>query len=1035
MTSVDRHRKVMALFDEVCDLPDEERDALLSAECTNDPELRREIESMLRHDKPELSFVEAAANKNAEFLADGWTSDSDDLRVPPAQIGAYRIIREIGRGGMGVIYEAQQDSPNRRVALKVLKGDLSGQEMLKRFEHEAHVLGQLQHPGIASIHEAGISDSAQGRRPYFAMELIDGAPLDDFADTHQLSPNTRLELMARVCDAVQYAHQKGVIHRDLKPSNILVMEQDGDTSLHSHRTHSSGNSLNPVGRPKVLDFGIARVTDSDIQTMTVQTEVGQLIGTLGYMSPEQISGSTSNLDTRCDIYALGVVLYQILARKRPYDLRDMSVAAAARIVREDDPPLLGTHDRSLRGDVETIVAKAMEKDRDRRYQSAAEFATDIRRYLTDQPIEARPASTYYQMSKFAKRNRGLVAGMIAALTALSLGLVGTSIGLLRAEEKRREAEQNQERLVEVAAFQSDLLANVDTLDLGRKISEGLQEHLNQRWRDQEFTSLQIESRMSSLQKLLQSVNNADLAMLVLEEGVLEPARIAIEERFAGKPDVALDLHEALGRTAYELGMSNRAEQHWTKALALLKEFDGQPARVVSCMSGLAQTIKSERPTEALSLLLEAREVYKRVSPPDLVMHAQLLTNIGDAHAELGDLDKGQSLFEEALAIASNLPPENTEMTPLILEELGLLSMERGRVDDAERYYLSVLESRLQSHDESDESVFRIRRHLGNLYLKKQDPKAAERHLRPSYDAHRTRFGHDHPRTLGALNSLAGSHLVAGQLEEAYSLYNHSLEMSIATRGSTHPETLTTQKHVGIALFRMGKTSDGIAHFRQVYSGRRELFGDDHPRTLYAALTFGQALMQMGDTKDAIRELEAAHATAQRVLAKNHGVRLSIARALSFAYGSSGRWSDAEQIGRELVKTTRDKSLGIDLTPMGDPIHLTALSDLGHALMKQRKFAEAEPIMRECLEEGRKRDVPRGRYVQHQQLLAVSILRQENPDRYAEAEALLLDSLEELELMDSPPRGAIATCKRRLNQLREFSERHKEAGSHAKTTTD
>ncbi|MFI4859794.1 MAG: protein kinase [Phycisphaerales bacterium JB063] len=332
----------------------------------------------------------------------------------------YEIIRQIGEGGMGVVYEARQANPARRVALKMIKAGHTSPNVLRRFEVEADLLGKLKHPGIASIYEAGFS---QGR-PFFAMEFIDGPTLTTYADTHRLDTRARLELFGQVCDAIHHAHTKGVIHRDLKPANILVT-QVGDP---------------PKPQVKVLDFGVARVTESDVQTTTMHTDVGQLVGTIPYMSPEQIAGANEDIDTRSDVYALGVVLYELLSGQLPYDLKQRVIHEAARVICEDAPTRLSGINTKLRGDIETIVGKALEKDRERRYPSANELSADVRRYLDDEPITARPPSRGYLMKKFAQRNKALVAGVAATFVVLVLGIVATSIFAVLADDARARAE-------------------------------------------------------------------------------------------------------------------------------------------------------------------------------------------------------------------------------------------------------------------------------------------------------------------------------------------------------------------------------------------------------------------------------------------------------------------------------------------------------------------------------------------------------------------------------------------------------------------
>src|SRR5262249_22395944 len=292
----------------------------------------------------------------------------------PAQIGRYRLVRVLGQGGMGTVYEAVQDHPRRTVALKVVRAGRLSPSLERRFELEAELLGRLQHPGIAQIYEAGTADIGGGAHPYFAMERISGTFLIEYAQRKSLTPRQRLALMVRICDAVQHAHERGIVHRDLKPSNILVDES---------------------GQPKILDFGVARVTDADVRATTVESVVGQIIGTLAYMSPEQAGADPSRIDGRSDVYALGVVAYELLRGGLPYPRQARMLLAAVRVLREEGPPPFSPVNRIFRGDVETIVAKALEKDRERRSPSAAAFGAALTPSLRDEPILARPAGTVY----------------------------------------------------------------------------------------------------------------------------------------------------------------------------------------------------------------------------------------------------------------------------------------------------------------------------------------------------------------------------------------------------------------------------------------------------------------------------------------------------------------------------------------------------------------------------------------------------------------------------------------------------------------
>jgi serine/threonine protein kinase len=318
---------------------------------------------------------------------------------------------------MGAVYEAEQAMPRRIVALKVIRPGLVAPDLRRRFENEVQVLGRLQHPGIAQIYQAGVTDLGGGPQPYFAMELVSGLPLVDYAERRGLGLRERLRLLAGICDAVQHAHQRGIIHRDLKPGNILVDDASG--------------------QPKILDFGIARTTDPD-GAMTSHTLFGQIVGTLPYMSPEQLAADPGGIDTRSDVYALGVILHELLTGKLPHDLTQRSTLDAMNAIRDVEPARVGTLDRRLRGDVETIVAKALEKEKERRYASAAELAADIHRYLSDEPIVARPPSAGYQLRKFARRNKVLVGGIASAFLILISGVVPSATGSFRVTRRSGE---------------------------------------------------------------------------------------------------------------------------------------------------------------------------------------------------------------------------------------------------------------------------------------------------------------------------------------------------------------------------------------------------------------------------------------------------------------------------------------------------------------------------------------------------------------------------------------------------------------------
>ena len=396
------------------------RGAFLDEACGSDSGLRQQLNMVLAaHLRSGLVLDRPPV---AEIATDGFgPTQPAGPDATPARIGPYRIVRLIGSGGMGSVYEAEQEQPRRTVAVKVLTLCIASRQAMRRFEYESQLLSQLRHPGIAQVFDAGTHTENGQKVPYFVMEYVTGAlPVTRHAREKGLSPRQRLELLAGVCDAVHHGHQKGVIHRDLKPSNILV---DAD------------------GQPRVIDFGVARSTDSDVAA-TVQTHAGQIVGTLQYMSPEQCAGDSAAVDVRSDVYSLGVVLHELLCGEPPYDLSGKTVYEAMRQIQEPAPAGTDHRHPALRGDLGTIVRKALEKDRDRRYRSAAELGDDLRRYVSGDTILARPPTRAYLLRVFVRRNKTLVAGVAAVILALVLGVIGTGAGLARARAARNEAEQN-----------------------------------------------------------------------------------------------------------------------------------------------------------------------------------------------------------------------------------------------------------------------------------------------------------------------------------------------------------------------------------------------------------------------------------------------------------------------------------------------------------------------------------------------------------------------------------------------------------------
>ncbi|MCX5691206.1 MAG: WD40 repeat domain-containing serine/threonine-protein kinase [Planctomycetota bacterium] len=471
-------RRVEEVFLAVAERPPEEQDAALREHCGDDTTVYREVRSLLGFHEQADAFLNP---KELQVTAAGFMGGKgmrDEALAPSRRVGDFTIKSVLGKGGMGIVYVAEQERPRRTVALKVIRGGFSTESLIRRFEHEAEVLGRLQHPGIAQIFEAGTFEDHGEARPYIAMELVPGMSLTKFVQVRQPRHMEILEIMAKVCDAVHHAHQRGVIHRDLKPGNILVVDGDLSTPAPADSDTSRISTYRTHAQPKILDFGVARATDADLRVTTMQTSVGQLIGTLPYMSPEQVLADPKEVDTRSDVYALGVILYQLLTGKLPHDLGSRSIPEAARVIRDEAPARLSSISKAFRGDVETIVGKALEKNKARRYQSAADMADDLRRTVRGEPILAKQDSAMYVLRKQLIRYKGLVAACGVAFAAiigfaiyagvqysryerlaLEKGQLATSMKSL-AEEKTLLADQKQTLAATVMDANSKLSAQL-----------------------------------------------------------------------------------------------------------------------------------------------------------------------------------------------------------------------------------------------------------------------------------------------------------------------------------------------------------------------------------------------------------------------------------------------------------------------------------------------------------------------------------------------------------------------------------------------
>lgn len=679
-------RLVETIFDAVADLPAEQRTQAVHDRAAGDAAVAAEVLRLLDFDRRTV----APLDRPPPGLAAAVESHSLTPALPE-QIGPFRILSVVASGGMGTVYRAQQQQPARVVALKVLREALGGLSMLRRFELEAETLGRLAHPGIAQIYQAGtFTDPAGLRRPYFAMEFIDGEPLDHWAQRTRPGPAAILRLLAEVCDAVQHAHQKGVIHRDLKPANILVTAD---------------------GRPKVVDFGVARSTEAN-RALTMATSPGQLVGTLEYMSPEQVAADPDAVDTRTDVYSLGVILWQLLAGQ------SLSLATGGtrsldeiiRTIKEVDAPRLGAINPALRGDTEVIVAKAMEKDLARRYPSAAELAADIRRSLNSEPISARPASTFYQVSRFARRNRGLVAGVAAAFIAVAAGSVISVILAVQAGAARQVAETQR-----AEADRRRQEADAQRAEAEAQRTRALQEQAR---------TAAVEGFL--LEDMISAVSPGRLGPAARVVDVARLARARVATRFAGQPELQAEVRTKLGRMFRSLGESDTAIQEFLTADRLLTPLlpeNPTSAADFARYRTAARLVRNLSAAYALSgqheLALETADRALRLlalaGPEAAADTAGFLLARAEALQVLGRRDPARETLRQAFDLLPSIPAETAVPVHIsLLATRGAIEMSERKWEPAEAAFRSMLELAQSDPEAHAESYAIALSNLGNV---------------------------------------------------------------------------------------------------------------------------------------------------------------------------------------------------------------------------------------------------------------------------------------------------------------------------------
>jgi non-specific serine/threonine protein kinase/serine/threonine-protein kinase len=750
----------------------------------------------------------------------------------PRTIGFYRLLQKLGEGGMGEVWLAEQTHPiHRHVAVKVIKAGMDTAHVIARFETERQALAVMDHPGIAKVFDAGATPEG---RPYFVMEYVRGEPLTAYCNRQRLSTRKRLDLFLQICDGVQHAHQKGIIHRDLKPSNILVTLLDSQPA------------------PKIIDFGLAKAMAQPLTDHTLYTEIGMLLGTPEYMSPEQAEMTALDIDTRTDVYALGVILYELLTGSLPFDskeLRQKGLDEIRRTIREVEPlrpsarvaqPDLKPQEkpaaavRELRGDLDWITMRALEKDRTRRYGSAAEFATDIRQHLNHLPVLAGPPGTVYRLGKFMRRHR---IAVIAAATFILLLVAFATTAAVQARRVARERDRANQQA-----------------EIARAINDFLQSDL-------------LAQASSTSQARPDTKPDPDLKVRT----ALDRAASRIEGSFKNQPAIEAAVRHTIGRTYYDLGLYVEAQPQLERSLSLAQQSLGPQNSTTLATAGdlILSYIRQAKYAQAAPLAEKTVADLRSARGDDDPQTLEAIDILAGLYADEGDYPRAEELYVKALDGQTRVLGEQQTNTLTTMNNLALLYAKEGKYAKAEPLFRKALEiTRRLSGEEAPDTLV-LENNLADLYHRLGAYPEAERLFSELIATKRRVEGEEHPSTLTAMNNLGTVYRDEGKYADAEPLFIKALEVQGRVLGKEHPNTLRTMSNLGLLYSKEGKYKDAERLLSMALDGRRRVLGKEHPDTLLTMSRLG--LLYSGERKYASAEPLLVNAAESRVraLGRNH----------------------------------------------------------------------------------------------------------------------------------------------------------------------
>jgi len=760
------------------------------------------------------------------------------------KIGPCTLRRMIGRGGMGAVYEAIQENPRRTVAVKLMRRGITSKTALRRFEFESQILARLRHPGIAQVYEAGTHEEDGEETPFFVMEYIPGAlSITDYAHKHQLSVRDRMKLFLQVCDAVQHGHLKGIVHRDLKPGNILIASS---------------------GKPKIIDFGVARSTDSDLALTTQQTDIGQILGTVQYMSPEQCEADPNDIDTRSDVYALGVVLHELLTSQLPYDLSTAQLHEAIRIVREQAPPRLSSIDRRLKGDLEVITGKALEKERRRRYQTASALSEDIGHWLDDEPITAKPPGAMDTLVRFARRHTAAAVAIAAIFFVLVIAIAVITTVAIDANAQREAAqaaqaqEQDQRQQAEAAKdFLKTMIASIDPAKAGT-MDTSLMIHTL----DQAASRIQSEFEgQPLLEAELRLTVGATYVSLGLYREASEQIRRALQLRtdtLGGDHIATLRALGRHGRVLRQLGAYDEAREAIEAQLAGLQAMlsDEDPATLLAKHALAMTLIDTARFDEAAPLIESVIDAHDRRSEPTADAVGAYVT-MGELKDRTGDPATSERMYARAIELIDQLPDPDPIQRQGVRYKLAVSMARQARPDEAISLLREVLAEQEAYLGPAHPRTLVTAGTLGGVLANTGDLESAEPLFKKVYEGQLRSLGPEHANTLYTMSNLGNMQLAQGHLDAAAATLEPAMSIALRARGVDHPQTHRMQLAVARLRLAQGRPEEGLAPARANLKGCLKVYGEFGGHTL-------QALDVLAQIQEAAGALDDAAATRQRM---------------------------------------------------------------------------------------------------------------------------------------------------------------------------